>query len=230
MPEVIFTGPAGRLEGRFHPSKQRGAAIAVILHPHPQFGGTMNNQIVYNLYYAFAERGFSVLRFNFRGVGRSQGSFDHGAGELSDAAAALDWVQSINPEARACWIAGVSFGAWIGMQLLMRRPEIEGFISVAPPANRFDFTFLAPCPSSGLFIHGDQDRVAPLKEVMGLIEKLKTQRGIVIEHAVIPGANHFFENCIDDLVVEVSAYLDRRLDHPTKLPTPARTKPDAVSR
>ena len=222
MPEVIFAGPAGRLEGRFHPSKQRGAPIAVILHPHPQFGGTMNNQIVYQLYYAFAERGFSVLRFNFRGVNRSQGSFDHGAGELSDAAAALDWVQSISPDARACWIAGVSFGSWIGMQLLMRRPEIEGFISIAPPANRFDFSFLAPCPSSGLFVHGDQDRVAPLKEVMGLIEKLKTQKGILIEHAVIPGANHFFENCIEDLIAEVGAYLDRRLDNPPKRPTPAK--------
>src|SRR6201989_2009879 len=95
MPEVIFTGPAGRLEGRFHPPKQRGAPIAVILHPHPQFGGTMNNQIVYNLYYAFAERGFATLRFNFRGVGRSQGTFDYGQGELSDAAAVLDWLQSI---------------------------------------------------------------------------------------------------------------------------------------
>ena len=225
MPEIIFNGPAGRLEGRFHPSKQRGAPIAIILHPHPQFGGTMNNQIVYNMYYAFAERGFSVLRFNFRGVGRSQGGFDHGSGELSDAAAALDWAQSINPEARACWIAGVSFGAWIGMQLLMRRPEIEGFISIAPPANRFDFTFLAPCPSSGLFVHGDQDRVAPLKEVMSLIEKLKTQKGITIEHAIIKGANHFFENSVDDLIAEVSAYLDRRLDNPQLLPTPARSKP-----
>ena len=222
MPEVIFTGPAGRLEGRFHPSKQRGAPIAVILHPHPQFGGTMNNQIVYNTYYAFVERGFSVLRFNFRGVGRSQGSFDHGQGELSDAASALDWAQSINPEARACWIAGISFGAWIGMQLLMRRPEIEGFISVAPPANRFDFSFLAPCPSSGLFVHGDQDRVAPLKEVMALIEKLKTQRGILIEHAVIEGANHFFENRVEPLIEEIGRYLDRRLDNPPLLPTPAR--------
>jgi alpha/beta superfamily hydrolase len=222
MPEVIFTGPAGRLEGRFHPSKQRGAPIAVILHPHPQFGGTMNNQIVYNMYYAFAERGFSVLRFNFRGVGRSQGSFDHGQGELSDAASALDWVQSNMPEARACWIAGISFGAWIGMQLLMRRPEIEGFISIAPPANRFDFSFLAPCPSSGLFVHGDQDRVAPLKEVMALIEKLKTQRGILIEHAVIEGANHFFENRIEPLIEEIGRYLDRRLDNPPLLPTPAR--------
>src|SRR5580700_623491 len=104
MPEVFFNGPAGRLEGRFHPAKQRGAPIAVILHPHPQFGGTMNNQIVYNAYYNFAERGFSVLRFNFRGVGRSQGAFDHGQGELSDAASALDWAQTISPEARACWI------------------------------------------------------------------------------------------------------------------------------
>ncbi len=222
MPEVIFTGPAGRLEGRFHSSKTRGAPIAIILHPHPQFGGTMNNQIVYQLYYAFAERGSSVMRFNFRGVGRSQGSFDHGAGELSDAAAALDWAQSINPEARASWIAGESFGSWIGMQLLMRRPEIEGFISIAPPANRFDFTFLAPCPSSGLFVHGAQDRVAPLKEVMGLIEKLKTQKGIVIEHAVVQGANHFFENRIDPLMEEVGIYLDKRLGNPPRVAVPQK--------
>ena len=218
MPEVFFNGPAGRLEGRFHPAKQRGAPIAVVLHPHPQFGGTMNNQIVYNTYYSFAERGFSVLRFNFRGVGRSQGAFDHGQGELSDAASALDWAQSISPEARACWIAGVSFGSWIGMQLLMRRPEIEGFISIAPPANRFDFSFLAPCPSSGLFVHGDKDRVAPLKEVQALIEKLKTQKGISIEHAVIANANHFFEDCIEDLQETVGAYLDKRLGMPRHAP------------
>src|SRR4051794_17831828 len=104
MPEVVFTGPAGRIEGRYQPAKQKGAPIAIILHPHPQFGGTMNNQIVYSLFYTFVSRGFSVLRFNFRGVGRSQGAFDHGPGELSDAAAALDWAQSVNADARACWI------------------------------------------------------------------------------------------------------------------------------
>ncbi|HEY0292359.1 MAG TPA: alpha/beta hydrolase [Hansschlegelia sp.] len=227
MPEVIFSGPAGRLEGRYHPAKTRRAPIALILHPHPQFGGTMNNQIVYNLYYAFLNRGFSVLRFNFRGVGRSQGAFDHGSGELSDAASALDWAQTLNPDARACWIAGVSFGAWIGMQLLMRRPEVEGFISIAPPANRFDFSFLAPCPSSGLFVHGDQDRVAPMRDVQVLIEKLKTQKGIVIDQAVIPGANHFFENRIDELLVEVNTYLDKRLGAvepaPAAAPVPAIT-------
>jgi len=211
MPEVFFTGPAGRLEGRFHPAKQRGAPIAVVLHSHPQFGGTMNNQIVYNTYYSFAERGFSVLRFNFRGVGRSQGAFDHGQGELSDAASALDWAQSISPEARACWIAGVSFGSWIGMQLLMRRPEIEGFISIAPPANRFDYSFLAPCPSSGLIIHGDKDAVVPPKDVTTLVDKLKTQKGIIIEQKVIQGANHFFDGKVEPLLTNIGAYLDKRL-------------------
>ena len=143
----------------------------------------MNNQIVYNLFYVFVKRGFSALRFNFRGVGRSQGEFDHGQGELSDAAAALDWVQSVNPDARACWIAGFSFGAWIGMQLLMRRPEIEGFISVAPPANLYDFSFLAPCPSSGLIVHGRQGPRSRRQGRQKLVEKLKTQKGITIEHA-----------------------------------------------
>ncbi len=211
MPEIIFTGSAGRIEGRFHPAKTRNAPIAIILHPHPQFGGTMHHQIIYQLYYAFAARNFAVMRFNFRGVGRSQGSFDHGTGELSDAASALDWAQSINPEARSCWIAGFSFGAWIGMQLLMRRPEIEGFISIAPPANLYDFTFLAPCPSSGLIIHGDKDAVVPQKDVNALVDKLKTQKGIVIDHQVLPGANHFFDGKVEPLITNVGAYLDKRL-------------------
>jgi alpha/beta superfamily hydrolase len=127
MPEVIFPGPEGRLEGRYHPQKAKDAPIAIILHPHPQFGGTMNNKVVYNLHYAFYNMGFTVLRFNFRGVGRSQGEYDQGVGELSDAASALDYLQSMNQNAKHCWVAGFSFGAWIGMQLLMRRPEITGF-------------------------------------------------------------------------------------------------------
>ena len=211
MPEVIFAGPAGRIEGRYHPARSKHAPIAVVLHPHPQFGGTMNNQIVYNMFYAFTRRGFSVMRFNFRGVGRSQGAFDHGAGELADAAAALDWLQIYNPEARSCWIAGFSFGAWIGMQLLMRRPEVEGFISIAAQPNIYDFSFLAPCPSSGIFIHGERDVVTPAPAVVGLVDKLKTQKGITVEHALVPGANHFFEDKIEDLMQVAEGYLDRRL-------------------
>ena len=104
----------------------------------------------------------------------------HRSGELADAATALDWLQAYNSNAPSCWISGVSFGAWIAMQLLMRRPEIEGFISVAPPANLYDFTFLAPCPSSGLMVNGAKDRVVPTESVRGLVDRLKTQKGIVI--------------------------------------------------
>ncbi|MCP4933968.1 MAG: alpha/beta hydrolase [bacterium] len=212
MPEVVFNGPAGRLEGRYHHNTDPESPIALVLHPHPQFGGTINNQIVYHLYYSFVQRGFSVLRFNFRGVGRSQGLFDNGAGEMLDAAAALDWMQAINKEATSCWIAGVSFGAWISMQLLMRRPELQGFISVAPPANLYDFSFLAPCPSSGLIVNGEIDRVVPAVDVQTLVEKLKTQKGIDIGHVVVPNANHFFENRIEDLMAVIDGYLHNNLE------------------
>jgi len=211
MPEVIFNGPDGRIEGRYNHSKLPNAPLALLLHPHPQYGGTMNNKVIYNLYQSFVRRGFSTLRFNFRGVGRSQGSFDRGEGELSDAAAALDWLQTFNPNATSCWIAGFSFGAWIGMQLLMRRPEIAGFISMAPPANIYDFSFLAPCPASGLIIQGNQDEIVPLESVNKLVDKLSHQRGIKIDYRVIPGANHFFHDHLDDVIGHMESYLDRRL-------------------
>jgi alpha/beta superfamily hydrolase len=210
MPELIINGPAGRLEARYHHDGKSNSPIALILHPHPQFGGTMNNQIVYHLYYTFTERNFSVLRFNFRGIGRSQGYFDNGPGELADAASALDWLQTHNPDARCCWIAGVSFGTWIAMQLLMRRPEIDGFICIAPPANLYDFSFLAPCPSSGLLVSGEKDRVVPSQSVAELSVKTKTQKGIKLDHTVIAGANHFFEGKHDELKTIVGEYVDKR--------------------
>lgn len=208
MPEVNIVGPEGRLEGRYHhqPSADR-SPVALILHPHPRFGGTMNNKVVYNLFHAFARKGFSALRFNFRGVGKSQGAFDNGQGELSDAASALDWLQASNPNASACWVAGFSFGAWISMQLLMRRPEIDGFISVAPPANVLDFSFLAPCPASGLIVHGADDDIVPTEEVEKLAARLQIQRGIEISYETIAGANHFFEEKLPDLNTQVERYL-----------------------
>ena len=211
MPEIIFNGPEGRLEGRFTQNKEAGAPIALILHPLPQLGGNMNNPVAYQLYHQFANRGFSVLRFNFRGVGRSQGEFDEGIGELSDAASALDWLQSLSADARQCWIAGYSFGAWIGMQLLMRRPEISGFVSVAPPANFYAFPFLAPCPASGLIVHGDADRIVPKEDTVKLVERLQAQKGITIDYENMKGANHFFEKDMNSLDKTVGKYLDRRI-------------------
>ncbi len=179
----------------------------------------MNNKVVYALYHAFARRGFSVLRFNFRGVGRSQGTFDRGEGELSDAASSLDWLQSVNEGASACWIAGFSFGAWIGMQLLMRRPEISGFVSIAPPANMYDFTFLAPCPSSGMIIQGVEDEIVPPASVEKLVEKLNAQRNLDIDYRLIPGANHFFHNSLEQLDQHLGEYLSKKVATPDQAAT-----------
>jgi len=217
MPEVIFPGPDGRIEGRYHPQKAKDAPIAIVLHPHPQFGGTMNNKVVYNLHYAFYNMGFTVLRFNFRGVGRSQGEYDQGVGELSDAAAALDYLQHLNPNAKHCWVAGFSFGSWIGMQLLMRRPEISGFVTVSPNANMYDFSFLAPCPSSGLVLNGSNDRIVPQADTDALLEKLYEQKGITITHKIIEGSGHFFEDPhMDPMIAEVDTYVRRRLTENTR--------------
>jgi len=211
MPEVIFNGPEGRLEGRYQHANSANAPVALLLHPHPQHGGTMNNKVVYALYQIFVRRGFSALRFNFRGVGRSQGLFDNGPGELSDAASALDWMQVHNPNASGCWIGGLSFGAWISMQLMMRRPEISGFISISPPASAHDFSFLAPCPASGMIIHGDKDEIVPLESVDKLAQKVSAQKNISIDYRVIEGGDHFFMGHMEELTGHFESYLDKML-------------------
>ena len=208
MPEVLFNGPVGRLEGRYYHSKTPDAPLALILHPHPEHGGTMNNKVSFALYQIFAQRGFSTLRFNFRGVGNSQGEYDEGEGELSDAASALDWMQEINKNSPCTWVAGFSFGSWIGMQLLMRRPEMEGFISVAPPANTYDFNFLAPCPTNGLIIRGDRDEIVTKESVDVLTEKLNEQ-GLDIDYRTMSGANHFFRDKIPSLAYHVHDHLNK---------------------
>ena len=121
-------------------------------------------------------------------------------------------MQSVHPEAQTTWVAGVSFGALIGMQLLMRRPEVRGWISIAAPASMYDFTFLAPCPASGIFIHGASDSVAQPAAVGKLVEKLRTQKHITVHHEEIPRANHFFEQEMEPLMGSVNNYLDFRLD------------------
>jgi len=208
MPEIIFTGPAGRLEGRYTHSKYKNAPLALVLHPSPERGGTMNGKITYTMFQNFTARGFSTLRFNFRGVGRSQGIFDRGEGELSDAASALDWMQDLNANAPYVWIAGYEFGAWIGMQLLMRRPEIRGFISVTPPASEHDFSFLAPCPTSGLIVHGEKDDVVPQESVDKFAEKLHQQKGMTLDYRILDGANHFYHGNTDALAEHIHDHLN----------------------
>lgn len=219
MPEVIISGPEGRLEGRHQASDTPNAPMALILHPHPQHGGTMNNKVVYSLYQTFQKQGFSVLRFNFRGVGRSLGKFDRGEGELADAAAALDWLQATHPNASHCWIAGFSFGAWIAMQLLMRRPEINSFIAVSPPANIYDFTFLAPCPAPGLIVQGEADTVVTPESVAKLVHKLNNQKGVKIDYRTMPKATHFFNDQLDQLSKTAGEFIASSLSPEEVTPT-----------
>ena len=207
MTEVLFNGHAGRIEGRYHQSSRPGAPIALILHPHPQYGGTMSNKVVYALFSCFKDLGFSVLRFNFRGVGRSQGQFEDGPGELSDATVALDWLQSVNPEARQCWIAGYSFGAWVGLQRLMRRPDINNFVAVSPPANEKDFSFLAPCPTSGLIVQGGQDEIVTPSVVAALAKRLNGQRSVEVDFAMIEDGDHMYNGHLTDLYKIVGNYV-----------------------
>lgn len=210
--EILFTGPDGRLVGKYKKGQSLNPPVALLLHPHPLYGGTMNNPIVMELYNIFDALGFSTFRFNFRGVGKSEGKFDNGSGELADAAAALDWVQRQNPNTNQCWVSGFSFGAVICMQLLMRRPEITRFVSVSPQPNLYDFNFLAPCPASGLIVHGKKDEIAPLDDVQKLAQKLQAQKNITVEYEEISGANHFYDNEIPKLKKVIENYIEIELN------------------
>lgn len=207
MPEVIIQGLAGRIEARYQHSKIAGAPVALVCHPHPQHGGTMNNKVTYAMYQTFVKLGFSTLRFNYRGVGESQGEWGEGEGELADASSALDFLQAHNTSARGLWITGFSFGAWVAMQLLMRRPETDRFVVVAPPANMYLFDFLAPCPCSGLILQGDEDKVVPKPKVDDMVSKIRLQRGITIDYRTVSGADHFFATQMDVLTQNIEGYV-----------------------
>lgn len=207
MPKIFFNGPAGRIEGKLNQASDERAPIALVLHPHPKYGGSMDNKVVYNLYKTLYENGFTVLRINFRGVGNSSGEYDGGIGEMTDAATALDWLRVEYPLSNITLIAGFSFGAWIAMQLIMRRPEISHFIAVSPPVNNHDFSFLSPCPIPGMILQGDSDSVVPEASVSELAHRLLKQKNISVQYKVIEGADHFFREKLDVLNEEVNDYL-----------------------
>lgn len=209
MPRIIIEGPVGKLDARFHRAEREDAPIALVLHPNPQFGGDMNTPTVYNLFTAFADHGFSVLRFNYRGVGRSEGEFVGEAREVDDAIAALDWLKTEFPEASAVWFGGYSYGAFIGLHLLARRPEFARFIAIAPPAQKYDFSFLETCPAPGLFVHGTDDTLIPEPEVAKLVERWRASGGAAIDYALVEGASHFFDRHQAELDSVLNDYLDR---------------------
>jgi alpha/beta superfamily hydrolase len=164
---------------------------------------------VVDTFHTFMENGFSVCRVNFRGVGKSDGEFDNGQGELADAAAALDWLERENFDNSQCWVSGFSFGSLIAMQLLMRRPEINRFIAISPQPNVYDFSFLSPCPTSGLMIYGKKDELVPLEYITDLDKRLSAQKGIKVDFQAINDANHFFTKTEDVLVKSLDKYIKK---------------------
>ena len=208
--EIFIPGPAGRIEAKYYKSKKSTSPIALVLHPHPQYGGTMNNRIVQLMYNIFLENNFSVIKVNFRGVGKSDGVFDNGQGELSDAAAALDWIERQNLDYSQCWVSGFSFGSLICMQLIMRRPEVNHFISVSPQPNVYDFSFLAPCPTSGQVIYSENDELVTKESIIDLDNRIKNQKGVDVIFSKIKNSNHFFKNKEKELLLEVKKYIKEK--------------------
>tara|TARA_Y100000590_G_C15506236_1_gene933617 strand:+ start:157 stop:813 length:657 start_codon:yes stop_codon:yes gene_type:complete len=208
--EIFIPGPSGRIQAKYYKSNQRGAPVALVLQPHPQYGGTMNNRIVYETYNCFYKNKFSVIRINFRGVEKSDGVFDNGQGELSDAAAALDWVEKENPGYNQCWVSGFSFGALICMQLIMRRPEVNNFIAISPQPNLYDFTFLSPCPISGLVTYGKNDELVEVDSILNLKKRLSAQKNIDVIFSAVTNANHFYKGKEKELAILIKNYIKEK--------------------
>lgn len=206
-----LSGPGGRIQAVYHKTNIVGAPIAVVFHDTPQNGGSMNEKIVYTLFYTFAQCGFNVLRFNFRGVGNSQGVFENGEAELTDASSIVDWIQEQNEEASQFWLAGVGFGAWIAMQILMRRIEITGFISVSPNIKKYDFSFFNPSPCDGLLIGAEKDVLIHEDVLKNFASNVNKQKASKLDFVSIKDANHNYEGKLKDLFLTSQNFINKKI-------------------
>lgn len=213
MPEHLLNSPEGKIEIRYQPAKQADAPMAIILHPHPEQGGTMNNKVVYALYQSFVEQGFHVARFNFRGVSKSTGYFDFGEGELRDAMYVLNWMRKEFPNSSRVWVAGFSFGAWVALQLVKKYPEIEHFICAGPPANVYDFSFMLPFDREGIFIQGTADTIVSPQAAQDLADKITRMSNVTVTNHMVEGADHFFAGKLDQLSLLTTNYIKQKLEH-----------------
>lgn len=201
---VVIPGPAGALEALAEtPAGFGGARCAVICHPHPLYGGTMDNKVVTITARALQESGIATVRFNFRGVGASEGGFDDGRGETEDALAVADWAVRRWPAARLS-VAGFSFGAYVAFQLASRRP-VERLYTIAPPVRRFDFA-AQPAPRvPWVVIQGDRDELVDVGAVLAWTRSVVPPPTVV----VVEGAEHFFHGRLNELRTAVQANLGR---------------------
>jgi len=183
-------GPAGRLEALLDEGATPPRAAVVFGHPHPMHGGTMHTKAVYQGAKGLTRIGCAVLRFNFRGVGSSEGEFDEGAGEMDDFRAALDFMAARYPGI-PLWAAGFSFGSRIALETGAEDPRVSVLIGIAPPVNRDGYTWdrTLATEKPKFFVQGDLDELCPLKDMWAFYAKLKEPKELV----VIDGARHLFE-------------------------------------
>lgn len=201
----LLAAPHGQLEAIYKVPDVAVERVAVVLHPHSLYGGTMHNPVVFHCARALFEAGYATVRINFRGVGESTGAYDHGRGEVDDARVALDFLLGEQPGAREVIIAGFSFGALVGLRFGCAERRVDRLIAIGAPLGMSDDSFLAGCAKPKLFVHGDRDDVAPLAAV----RRALAEGRIAPPHElrVIEGASHFFESGLDELRGAIAAFV-----------------------
>jgi len=185
---VIIPGRDVTLEGRFLPGT--AAPGVVITHPHPRFGGSMSNNVVWTAERAFHTRGFATLCFNFRGVGRSTGTYGGGEAEVADVAAALDFLRTRTPG--PLYLVGYSFGAFVAGRALLQGLPAQGAVFIAPPINFMDLSWLPRVPGLRLVVAGDRDDLCPLTDLRRLLAAAGAAPGATPAIIIIEGTDHFF--------------------------------------
>lgn len=199
----FIPGPAGRLEALLEePEHGEPREAALVCHPHPQHGGTMHNKVVYRIARALRHSGAVVLRFNYRGVNLSEGSYDRGRGERDDARAALDWLRERYPS-MACSIAGFSFGSRIALALGCADPAVSRVLAVGFPTGFSGFEFLAQCATPKIFVQSTRDQFGPQAELERLYAGFAEPKRI----AFVPAGDHFFKGALDEFEALLAALL-----------------------
>lgn len=202
----FLNGPAGQLEALLNVGTENPTHAAVVCHPHPMYGGTLHNKVVFHTMKALSSFGFPVLRFNFRGAGLSQGEHSNGIGEVDDVRAALDWLES---EYRQPIIfAGFSFGAAVGLRAACPDDRVRALIAlgtpVAPIEDRsYDYEFLETCAKPKLFLSGARDQFGPRTKLQALVDSVPDPKKLVF----IEGADHFFEGRLREVRETIEDWL-----------------------
>jgi uncharacterized protein len=195
---IVLDGPAGRLEALLNVGTDESAYAALVCHPHPLYGGTLHNKVVFHAMKALNSFGFPVLRFNFRGAGLSHGEHDHGEGEVDDVRAALDWLD--HEFHRPLVFAGFSFGAAVGLRAACPDSRVKAAIGLGMPVSpiddrTYDFSFLQSCAKPKLFVSGDRDQFGTPQQLKALVDSLPGPKKLVL----IAGADHFFEGRLREM-------------------------------